>query len=56
MSLQFIQHPTKRAPTLGISLPFSSIFLRLSIFPIGRRSAARPARVTQTVGHQLVKN
>jgi hypothetical protein len=35
--------PTKRAPDAGDSAPFSSIFLRLSLFPIGRRSAARPS-------------
>jgi len=35
--------PTKRAPDAGDSAAFSSIFLRLSIFPIGRRSAARPS-------------
>jgi len=34
---------TKRAPDAGDSAAFSSIFLRLSIFPIGRRSAARPS-------------
>jgi len=36
-------YPTKRAPDAGDSAAFSSIFLRLSIFPIGRRSAARPS-------------
>jgi len=30
-------------PTLGILAKISSSFLRLSIFPIGRRSAARPS-------------
>jgi hypothetical protein len=30
-------------PTLGSLAAFSSIFLRLSIFPVGRRSAARPS-------------
>jgi hypothetical protein len=34
---------TKRAPDAGDSAAFSSLFLRLSIFPIGRRSAARPS-------------
>jgi hypothetical protein len=34
---------TKRAPDAGDSAAFSSIFLRLSIFPIGRRPAARPS-------------
>ena len=35
--------PTQRAPDAGDSGAISSIFLRLSIFPIGRRSAARPS-------------
>jgi hypothetical protein len=35
--------PTKRAPDAGDSAAISSIFLRLSIFPVGRRSAARPS-------------
>jgi len=35
--------PTKRAPDAGDSAAFSSIFLRLSIFPVGRRPAARPS-------------
>ena len=35
--------PTKRAPDAGDSGAISSIFLRLSIFPVGRRSAARPS-------------
>jgi len=35
--------PTKRAPDAGDSAAFSSIFLRLIIFPVGRRSAARPS-------------
>jgi len=30
-------------PTLGILARFQSIFLCLSIFPVGRRSAARPS-------------
>jgi hypothetical protein len=34
---------TKRAPDAGDSAAFSNIFLRLSIFPIGRHSAARPS-------------
>ncbi len=38
------QHrPTKRAPDAGDSGAIPSIFLRLSIFPVGRRSAARPS-------------
>jgi len=35
--------PTKRAPDAGESGAIPSSFLRLSIFPIGRRSAARPS-------------
>jgi hypothetical protein len=42
-SLQALPHLTKRAPDAGDSAAFSSIFLRLSIFPIGRRPAARPS-------------
>ncbi len=34
---------TKRAPDAGESGAIPSIFLRLSIFPVGRRSAARPS-------------
>jgi len=38
------QHrPTKRAPDAGESAAIPSLFLRLSIFPVGRRSAARPS-------------
>ena len=44
-------HPTKRAPDAGDSAQISSSFLRLSIFPVGRRSAVpAPAQVTKTVG------
>ena len=35
--------PTKRAPDAGDSGDLSGSFLRLNIFPIGRRSAARPS-------------
>jgi len=35
--------PTKRAPDAGDSGAIPSSFLRLSIFPIGRRPAARPS-------------
>jgi len=35
--------PTKHAPDAGDSAQISSSFLRLSIFPVGRRSAARPS-------------
>jgi hypothetical protein len=34
---------TKRAPDAGDSGAIPSIFLRLVIFPVGRRSAARPS-------------
>jgi hypothetical protein len=37
------RHLTKRAPDTGESGAIPSIFLRLSIFPVGRRSAARPS-------------
>ncbi len=37
------RRPTKRAPDAGDSGEISGSFLRLSIFPIGRRSAARPS-------------
>jgi len=36
-------NPTKRAPDAGDSAAFSSLFLRLNLFPIGRRPAARPS-------------
>ncbi len=35
--------PTKRAPDAGESGAIPSLFLRLSIFPVGRRPAARPS-------------
>ena len=35
--------PTKRAPDAGDSGAIPSLFLRLSIFPVGRRSAVRPS-------------
>ena len=35
--------PTKRAPDAGDSGAIPSIFLRLIIFPVGRRPAARPS-------------
>ena len=37
------RRPTKRAPDAGDSAQISSSFLRLIIFPVGRRSAARPS-------------
>jgi len=35
--------PTKRAPDAGDSGAIPSLSLRLSIFPVGQRSAARPS-------------
>lgn len=35
--------PTKHAPDAGDSAAFPSSFLRLNLFPIGRRPAARPS-------------
>ena len=35
--------PTKRAPDAGDSGAIPSLFPRLSIFPVGQRSAARPS-------------
>jgi len=37
------RRPTKRAPDAGDSGAIPGIFLRLSIFPVGRRPAARPS-------------
>jgi len=37
------RRPTKRAPDAGDSGAIPSLFLRLSIFPVGRRPAARPS-------------
>jgi hypothetical protein len=37
------RRPTKRAPDAGDSAHIPSSFLRLSIFPVGRRPAARPS-------------
>jgi len=37
------KRPTKRAPDAGDSGAIPSLFLRLSIFPVGRRPAARPS-------------
>jgi hypothetical protein len=48
--------PTKHAPDAGDSAAFSSFFLRPSIFPVGRRSVARPSAVTQTVGQLTATN
>jgi hypothetical protein len=41
--IKFKRRPTKRAPDAGDSGAIPSIFLRLSIFPVGRRPAARPS-------------
>ena len=41
--LRSVKCPTKRAPDAGDSGAIPSLFLRLSIFPVGRRSAARPS-------------
>ncbi len=38
-----LRRPTKRAPDAGDSGAIPSLFPRLSIFPVGRRSAARPS-------------
>ena len=35
--------PTKRAPDAGESGAIQGIFLRLSIFPVGRRPATHPS-------------
>jgi len=44
LEVSFTQkRPTKRAPDAGDSGAIPSIFLRLSLFPIGQRSAARPS-------------
>jgi hypothetical protein len=43
VSLQVQPHPTKRAPDAGDSGAIPSLFLRLSIFPVGQRSAAHPS-------------
>jgi hypothetical protein len=37
------RHPTKHAPDAGESGAIPSLFLRLSIFPVGRRPAACPS-------------
>jgi len=42
-SLAQQRRPTKRAPDAGDSGAIPSIFLRLGIFPVGRRPAARPS-------------
>jgi hypothetical protein len=43
ISLKVKSGLTKRAPDAGESGAIPSIFLRLSIFPVGRRPAARPS-------------
>jgi len=42
-SLAQQKRPTKRAPDAGDSGAIPSLFLRLILFPVGRRSAARPS-------------
>ena len=37
------KRPTKRAPDAGESGAIPSLFLRLSIFPVGQRPAAHPS-------------
>lgn len=49
------ERPTKRAPDAGDSGAIPSLFLRLSIFPVGRLPPPAPARVTQTVGRWRMK-
>jgi len=56
MSLQVQPHLTKRAPDAGDSAAFSSIFLRLSLFPIGRRPAARPSAGNANRWQELAVN
>jgi len=41
--MTFNRRPTKRAPDAGDSGAIPSLFLRLGIFPVGRRSVARPS-------------
>ena len=55
-SLAFIQRPTKRAPDAGESGAIPSSFLRLSIFPVGRRSAARPSAGNANRWQELALN
>jgi len=48
--------PTKRAPDAGDSAAFPSLFLRLILFPIGRRSAARPSAGNANRWQELAVN
>jgi len=48
--------PTKRAPDAGESGVIPSIFLRLSIFPVGRRPAARPSAGNANRWQELALN
>jgi hypothetical protein len=43
LSAELNRHLTKRAPDAGDSGAIPSLFLRLSIFPVGRRPAVRPS-------------
>ncbi|HND49613.1 MAG TPA: hypothetical protein PLL95_13700, partial [Anaerolineales bacterium] len=56
VSLRILRHApscyilvTKRAPDAGDSAPFSSSFLRLSLFWLDGFAVPTPAQVTQTV-------
>jgi len=49
-------YPTKRAPDAGDSGAIPSIFPRLSIFPVGRRSAARPSAGNANRWQELALN
>ncbi len=43
LNLMNENRPTPHAPDAGDSGAIPSLFLRLSIFPVGRRPAARPS-------------
>ena len=45
---------TKRAPDAGDSAPFSGIFLRLSLYLVGRLRRPAPAQVTQAVRRSVI--
>jgi len=50
------KRPTKRAPDAGDSGAIPSLFLRLIIFPVGRRSAARPSAGNANRWQELAVN
>jgi len=56
VSLQVQPHPTKRAPDAGDSGAIPSLFLRLSIFPVGQRSAAHPSAGNANRWQELALN